>query len=134
MGSAARHSTGRKAGSRQSSEGNRQPTRQKPKAALRKTKKPTPAVPLTPLLRIVDALSLVGATVDVTSSALDRSDDPELVHAATVLNEHVFYPLEKVRSEIGQHAATCKTPRRKVSPAKKKRPRAKTPYRKWKKP
>jgi hypothetical protein len=132
MGSAARHSTGRKATSRQS-KGNRPPTRQKPKSAPRKTKKLAPAVPLTSLVRIADALSIVRATVDVAATAIDRSDDPELSHAATVLNEHAYYPLEKLSDEIGRHAAICTTPMHKETP-KRKRRRAKTPYRKWKKP
>jgi hypothetical protein len=133
MGSRARHSNGRKASSRQSSERNRPQTRQQPQSAPRKRKKSAPAVPLTPLLRIEDALYIIGATADVTASALKRAADPDMERAANVLNEHVFYPLETLRKEISRHAASSKTPIHNEPLAKKERRRATTPYRKWKK-
>jgi hypothetical protein len=79
MGSAARHSSGRKAAHRHKS---------------------PPVTSPTSLIDLADTLQTVGCTVDVTSSALARSDDDMSSRASMVLLEHVFEPIEKARAAI----------------------------------
>ena len=125
MGSAARHSTGRKATSRQSPEGNRPPTRRKPQSALLQTTKPELFVPQTSLLDVNDALQLIGAAVDVTAAALEAHSDNIGPEAAAVLTETVSRGIDAQRDRIGMVVQAL---------VKKRRRRKVRPHRRFKKP
>lgn len=59
-------------------------------------KKP-PKVPQTPLIDVVDALAVIGSTVDVAVTALEGSDEAA---AASLLHHNVSQPLEAQRARI----------------------------------
>jgi hypothetical protein len=71
-------------------------------------------VPQTSLIDVVDALSVIQSTVDVTSAALADDEDA----AASVLLHCVSLPLEAQRARIGMVIQQLVTPRRR----KKRKP------------